>query len=69
MTKEENLRFKENIIKKQFIESLGYELNLENPQTFNEKLQWLKLYYHDPLMTKCADKYLAREYIRKTAKI
>ena len=32
MTKEENLRFKENIIKKQFKKSLGYELNLENTQ-------------------------------------
>ena len=63
MTKEENLKFKEDIIKKKFKESLGYELNLENPKTFNEKLQWLKLYYNDPLMTKCADKYLVREYV------
>ena len=65
MTKEENLKFKEEIIKKKFKESLGYELNLENPKTFNEKLQWLKLYYHDPLMTKCTDKYLVREYVKE----
>ncbi|WP_297277200.1 ATP-grasp fold amidoligase family protein [uncultured Brachyspira sp.] len=65
MTKEENLKFKEDIIKKKFKESLGYELNLENPKTFNEKLQWLKLYYNDPLMTKCADKYLVREYVKE----
>ena len=66
MTKEENIRFREKIIKEQFQNALGYELNLENPRTFNEKLQWLKLYYHDPLMTKCADKYLVREYIKET---
>ena len=66
MTKEENIRFREEIIKEQFRNALGYELNLENPKTFNEKLQWLKLYYHDPLMTKCADKYLVREYIKET---
>ena len=66
MTKEENIRFREEIIKEQFQNALGYELNLENPRTFNEKLQWLKLYYHDPLMTKCADKYLVREYIKET---
>ncbi|WP_085169332.1 ATP-grasp fold amidoligase family protein [Brachyspira hyodysenteriae] len=66
MTKEENIRFREKIIKEQFRNALGYELNLENPKTFNEKLQWLKLYYHDPLMTICADKYAVREYIKET---
>ncbi|MCZ9957393.1 ATP-grasp fold amidoligase family protein [Brachyspira hyodysenteriae] len=66
MTKEENIRFREEIIKEQFKNALGYEPNLENPKTFNEKLQWLKLYYHDPLMTKCADKYAVREYIKET---
>ena len=65
MTKEENIRFREKIIKEQFQNTLGYELNLENPRTFNEKLQWLKLYYHDPLMTQCADKFLVREYIKE----
>ncbi len=66
MTKEGNITFREEIIKEQFSNALGYELNLENPRTFNEKLQWLKLYYHDPLMTKCADKYLVREFIKET---
>ena len=66
MTREENIKFREEIIKEQFRAALGYELNLENPRTFNEKLQWLKLYYHDPLMIKCADKYLVREYIKET---
>ena len=65
MTIEENLKFREDFIKQEFKKYLGYDLNLENPKTFNEKIQWLKLYYNDPLMTKCADKYLVREYIRE----
>ncbi|MEI0611471.1 ATP-grasp fold amidoligase family protein [Brachyspira pilosicoli] len=65
MTKEENIKFREDIIKKRFFNNLGYELNLDDPRTFNEKIQWLKLYNHDPLITKCADKYLAREYIKE----
>lgn len=65
MTKEENIKFRENIIKLQFKYHLSYDLNLDNPKTFNEKIQWLKLYYHDPLITKCSDKYLAREYIKE----
>lgn len=39
------------------------KLNLKNPQTYTEKLQWYKLYYRDPLMTRCADKHCVREYL------
>lgn len=42
----------------------GYRLNLENPRTYNEKLQWIKLYDHNPLMPVCCDKFAVREYIR-----
>ena len=52
-------------VEEQFKNYLGYPLNLDNPQTFNEKLQWLKLYYHDPLMTKCADKVAVRAYVKE----
>lgn len=38
-------------------------LDLKNPKRFTEKLQWYKLYYRDPLMTKCSDKYGVRDYI------
>ena len=41
----------------------GRKLNLKSPKRFTEKLQWYKLYYRDPLMTQCADKYNVREYI------
>ncbi len=39
--------------------------NLENPTSFSEKLQWLKLNYHNPLQTICADKFLVRDYLIK----
>lgn len=45
---------------------IGKKLDLENPQTFNEKLQWLKLYDRNPLYTQMVDKYEARKYISKT---
>ncbi|MBQ7688856.1 MAG: glycosyl transferase [Clostridia bacterium] len=45
---------------------LHKKLNLDDPQTFNEKIQWMKLYYypHEPLIVKGADKYAVRDYIR-----
>ena len=39
---------------------LGYSINLDHPQTFNEKLNWLKLYNRNPLYTRMADKYEAK---------
>lgn len=44
----------------------GYKLNLDNPQTFNEKLQWLKLYDRDPLYTTMVDKYAVKDFVAKT---
>lgn len=43
----------------------GKKLDLKNPQTFNEKLQWLKLHDRNPLYTKLVDKYSVREYIKQ----
>lgn len=53
------------ILETQFKRGFGYKLNLDNPQTFNEKMQWLKLYYREPLLTRCSDKALVRDYIRE----
>ena len=44
---------------------LKYPLNLKEPRTFNEKLQWLKLYDRNPLYTELVDKYLVKSYITK----
>ncbi|MBR1802801.1 MAG: glycosyl transferase [Clostridia bacterium] len=38
-------------------------INWNNPQTFNEKLQWLKLYDRNPEYTKMVDKYEAKKYV------
>lgn len=43
----------------------GEELNLQNPKTFNEKIQWLKLYDSTSLKTRLADKYLVREWVKE----
>ena len=43
----------------------GKYLNLDNPRTFNEKIQWLKLYDSTPLKTRLADKYLVREWVKE----
>lgn len=44
----------------------GTRLNLENPTTFNEKLQWLKIHNRRPEYTKMVDKYEVRQYIADT---
>lgn len=43
----------------------GKKLSFRNPQTFNEKLQWLKYYYHNPIMTQLVDKYEVRQFIKE----
>lgn len=42
---------------------MGKKLNLKNPQTLNEKINWLKIYDRTTLHTECADKFKVREYI------
>ena len=56
----------EKKLRKLFKKRLNRELNLENPVKYNDKIQWLKLYWRDPLATKCADKYKVREFISET---
>lgn len=41
----------------------GYWMDMKHPQTYNEKLQWIKLYDKNPLMTKCCDKYAVRSFV------
>ncbi len=38
------------------------KLNLRDPKTYSEKIQWLKLYHRDPLYTVLSDKYAMRGY-------
>lgn len=53
----------EKYLKKRFLMKMGKPLDLTNPRTFNEKIQWLKLYDRRPIYTKMADKYAAREIV------
>jgi len=42
-----------------------YKTDIENPKTFDEKIQWLKLYENLPIKSQLADKYLVREYVKE----
>lgn len=42
---------------------MGRRLNLKNPQTFSEKLQWLKLYDRNPEYTQMVDKFAVKDYV------
>lgn len=48
-----------------FRSKMGYWMNWTHPKTFNEKLQWLKIYDRNPLYTQLVDKYEVRKYIAK----
>lgn len=50
-------------IKYKYYAKTELKLNLKNPQSFNEKLQWLKLYDRNPEYTKMVDKYEVKKYI------
>ncbi len=51
-------------LKHLFFNMVGYRLNLKNPKTFNEKIQYLKLYDSTSLKTQLTDKFLVRDYVK-----
>ena len=55
----------EKYIRKIFYKRVGYQLNLDSPTTYNEKLQWLKLYWHHPILPTLVDKFAVKEYVSK----
>ena len=48
----------------QYCLKTGRKLNLKDPKRYTEKLQWYKLYYRNPLMPICVDKYKVRQYVK-----
>jgi hypothetical protein len=52
-------------LKKLFFQKIGYELDLERPMSFNEKIIWKKLHDRNPQLTRMADKYLARAVVKE----
>ncbi len=54
-----------NYLKMMYYVTIGKKLSFQSPQTFNEKIQWLKLYDRNPIYTDLVDKYEVRRYIAK----
>ena len=52
-----------SVIERKFAETFGYPLDWENPRTLNEKLNWLKLNFRDPLQKIAADKFAVRAHV------
>ena len=59
-----NLLSDELFTRLQYRAHYGSHLNLSNPKTYNEKLNWLKLYDHNPLYVTLVDKILVKDYVR-----
>ena len=55
----------EAFLKRMYRIHMGRELHLKDPQTYTEKLQWLKLYDHRPEYTVMVDKYAVKNYVSK----
>ena len=53
----------EMFLKFYYLIFFGKKLDLKNPKTFNEKLQWLKLYDRNPAYCKMVDKYEVKKYV------
>ncbi|MCR5761462.1 MAG: hypothetical protein K6F82_05665 [Sphaerochaetaceae bacterium] len=53
----------EQYIKRLYKSIFGYEINLENPTLFSEKLQWLKLHNRKEIYSTMVDKYKAKDFV------
>ena len=50
-------------LNRQYKRKFDKNIDFENPKTFNEKLQWLKLYDRNPLYTTLVDKYKVKKWV------
>ena len=62
-SKEAALQQDKEFITSFFRKHTGITMDWEHPQTFNEKIQWLKLYNRHPIQTICANKYKVRDFV------
>ena len=58
-----SLHSDKSLTMRKFARIFGRKLDLKNPKTLNEKIQWLKLYERKDFHTVCADKYAVREWL------
>ena len=56
----------EKFLKMDYKLKMGKPLDLDNPKTYNEKLQWLKIHNRDPRYTILVDKYRVRKFVSDT---
>lgn len=65
--KEANLNYEQWVdkIKQQYSLAMRCELNLDKPEKLTEKIQYRKLYEHNPLYSRLTDKYAVREWIKE----
>lgn len=61
-----DLRARRRYVEEYFCKNLGYVPDLDHPKTFNEKICWYKLFYENPLVTTCCDKYAVKQYVTDT---
>lgn len=54
----------ESYIRNTYKKRFGREIDLKNPKTYTEKLQWMKLFYRNDKMPICTDKYAVHQYLR-----
>ncbi len=52
-------------LKNDFLVKMNYELNLDSPLSYNEKIQWKKIYDRNPIIAETADKFAVRSYLKK----
>lgn len=54
----------ETMLKIQYRIRTGHTLHLDNPQRLSEKIQHYKIYYRNPIMKQCVDKYAVHEFVK-----
>ncbi len=52
-------------LKEAFFVKFGKKLDLKSPKTFNEKIQWLKIYDNKPIKAQLTDKIIVRDYVKE----
>ena len=52
-----------SVLKELYQQWMGRELDLDNPKTYTEKINWLKLYDSTPLKARLSDKFSVRDYV------
>ena len=65
--KRKNTKAKEypNLLEKRYYELTGIQMDINNPQTYSQKIQWLKLYDPNPNRSMLTDKVAVREWIKR----